>query len=60
MHFNTRELDRIHYIHRGIIDSSARSGVDEKFVSVAKHMGMPWIFGFDPEKDDRYFISKYL
>ncbi len=46
------------YIHRGIIDGSSRSGVDEKFFSVARRMGMPWIFGLNPEEVERYLAAR--
>ncbi|MCQ1535402.1 hypothetical protein FTO70_06810 [Methanosarcina sp. KYL-1] len=44
-------------IRRGIIDGSARSRVDEKLVFVARRMGMPWVFGLDPERVDRYLAG---
>ena len=36
------------YIHRGIIDGSARSELDQRLVSTVQRRGMPWTFGLDP------------
>jgi methyltransferase (TIGR00027 family) len=38
------------YIHRGIVDGSARSKVDQRIMSRVGRRGMPWIFGLDPNE----------
>ena len=37
------------YIHRGIVDGSERSAVDERIISRVERRGMPWVFGLDPD-----------
>ncbi|WP_440957127.1 hypothetical protein ACSAZK_01470 [Methanosarcina sp. Mfa9] len=46
------------YIRHGIIDGPSRYKVEEKFVSIARRMGMPWIFGLDPEEVGRYLANR--
>jgi methyltransferase (TIGR00027 family) len=46
------------YIHRGIVDGSARSEVDEGFVSATRRGGMPWIFGLDPAELAEYLAAQ--
>jgi methyltransferase (TIGR00027 family) len=41
------------YIHRGIIDGSARSEIDQKIISRVDRRGMSWIFGLDPAEIER-------
>ncbi|HEY63459.1 MAG TPA: SAM-dependent methyltransferase [Caldilineae bacterium] len=48
------------YIHRGIIDGSARTEADERIVSRARQSGMPWIFGFDPAELSEYLAVRGL
>jgi methyltransferase (TIGR00027 family) len=48
------------YIHRGIIDGSARSETDEIFVSATQRGGMPWIFGLDPAELTGYLAARGL
>jgi len=48
------------YIHRGIIDGSARSETDESFVSATQRGGMPWIFGLDPAELAEYLAARGL
>jgi methyltransferase (TIGR00027 family) len=37
------------YIHRGIVDGSERSAVDERIISRVGRRGMPWLYGLDPD-----------
>jgi len=46
------------YIHRGIIDGSARSETDEIFVSATQRGGVPWIFGLDPAELAEYLAAR--
>ena len=48
------------YIHRGIVDGSARSETDEIFVSATQRGGMPWIFGLDPAELAGYLAARVL
>jgi methyltransferase (TIGR00027 family) len=48
------------YIHRGIIDGSARSETDEIFVSATQRGGVPWIFGLDPAELEEYLAARGL
>jgi methyltransferase (TIGR00027 family) len=40
------------YIHRGIVDGSTRSEIDQKIINRVGRRGMPWIFGLDPAEVD--------
>jgi O-methyltransferase involved in polyketide biosynthesis len=48
------------YIHRGIINGSARSETDEIFVSATQRGGVPWIFGLDPAELAEYLAARGL
>ena len=48
------------YIHRGIINGSTRSEVDQRIVSFARRVGAPWIFGFDPAELEGYLMARGL
>lgn len=46
------------YIHRDIIDGSARSELGHKLVSLAQRVGEPWFFGFNKEELPRYLDER--
>ena len=48
------------YIHRGIIDGSTRSDLDQKIVSAVQRFGMPWVFGLDPTEVSQYLAVRGL
>lgn len=48
------------YIHRGIVDGSARSAADQKIVSAVQRSGMPWVFGLDPTELAQYLAARGL
>ena len=48
------------YINQGIIDGSTRSELDQKVVSAAKRIGMPWIFGINPAELEQYLSVRGL
>jgi len=45
------------YIHRGIIDGTARSRTDEQLLLLAQQGGVPWIFDFDPSEVPAYLAE---
>ncbi len=48
------------YINSGIIDGTGRSEDDQKVVSHAESIGMPWIFGINPAELARYLAMRGL
>jgi methyltransferase (TIGR00027 family) len=48
------------YIHRGIIDGTARSYAEQKLLTAVGEMRMPWIFGFEPSGLAEYLRQRGL
>jgi methyltransferase (TIGR00027 family) len=46
------------YIWRGIIDGSARAGVEERIIAFAERMGSSWIFGLEPVRIPAYLAER--
>ncbi|MDH3252534.1 MAG: SAM-dependent methyltransferase [Ignavibacteria bacterium] len=48
------------YIRKGIIDGSSRSPQDEKLISLTRRIGVPWVFGIDPNDVAEYLSARGL
>jgi len=48
------------YIHRGIIDGYKRSDLDKKLIPLFQRLGVPWIFGLEPEEVTQYLAVRGL
>jgi methyltransferase (TIGR00027 family) len=48
------------YIKQGIVEGSDRSEVDQKVVTFAERLGMPWIFGIEPAQIDQFLAERGL
>lgn len=46
------------YIHKGIIDGTTRSQIDERIMKRIERRGMPWVFGLDPEELDGWLARR--
>jgi methyltransferase (TIGR00027 family) len=48
------------YIQRAIVDGSARSELDRKFVALTQREGIPWVTGFDPTELEAHLARQGL